>query len=651
MAEQGAFPSGGGDMGARIRAHDWSATPLGPASGWPRPLRAALDICLHSSFPTAIYWGPAFHLLYNDAWSFVPGRRHPGVLGRPAKEAWPDIWHVIGPQLDGVIAAGEGYSTFDQYLPMRRDGRVEETYWNYSFSPIRDEDGRILGILNQGMETTARVLAERRNGLLVALSDDIRLLDHAAEIVRTVTARLGEALGVGRVGYGEIDQETGSVAVSPCWTDGTMVDIAGSYPIGAYGVALHEAMLVGDLFAVEDSQTDPRLGPAERETYKRVRVRAGLAMPLVRRGRYMGLLFVHDSQPRVWSADHRALVRAVGDRLWQGLTRARAQVALRESEKRHRLIFEQAHDIIFTADLDQVITAANPASAAALGTTTDQLVGRSIRDFVAPETFRMTREMLRRKMLTGGTIRYEVDVYAQDGRVLRWDVNSTLTTDEEGVPIGLHAIARDVTERHAYEERQRLLIHELNHRVKNTLALVQSLAFQSFKGDRGGLAAQAAFQTRLEALAAAHDLLTREKWEGATLADLIADATRPHAGPDRIVFAGPHLVLGPKAAVALVLALNELATNAAMHGSLSTDDGRVDIGWRLETGRLRLEWRESGGPAVSAPDMRGFGLKMIERALASDLGGDVAVAFEKQGLLCAIDAPLASVTPPIVVSL
>ena len=148
-------------MGARIRAHDWTATQLGAPNTWPQPLRAALSICLHSSIPTAIYWGPDLCLLYNDAWSPVPAEKHPWALGRLAHEVWPDIWDVIAPQFRQVFETGEGFSAFDQLLPMQRGGRVEETYWNYSFAPIRADDGTVLGIFNQGHETTAQVVTRR----------------------------------------------------------------------------------------------------------------------------------------------------------------------------------------------------------------------------------------------------------------------------------------------------------------------------------------------------------------------------------------------------------------------------------------------------------------------------------------------------------
>lgn len=148
-------------MGARIAAHDWASTPFGPIGAWPASLRTALGICLSSTIPTSIYWGPELRLLYNDAWAFIPGDRHPDCLGRPAAEVWQDIWDVIAPQFRSVIETGDGFATYDQLLMIERDGQPTESYWNYGFTPIRDEAGEIMGIFNQGRETTRTVFAER----------------------------------------------------------------------------------------------------------------------------------------------------------------------------------------------------------------------------------------------------------------------------------------------------------------------------------------------------------------------------------------------------------------------------------------------------------------------------------------------------------
>lgn len=148
-------------MGERLRAFDWSSHPLGVPQGWPDALRMAVSLCLNSSFPTAIYWGPDYHLLYNDAWAPIPADKHPWALGRPGREVWSDIWSIVGPQFDRALLGGEASALYEQMLPMVRGGAPRETWWNYSLTPIRHADHSIGGIFNQGNEVTALVLARR----------------------------------------------------------------------------------------------------------------------------------------------------------------------------------------------------------------------------------------------------------------------------------------------------------------------------------------------------------------------------------------------------------------------------------------------------------------------------------------------------------
>ena len=145
-----------------MRTLDWSKTPAGPISQWPQSLRLALSICLNSSFPIALYWGPELVLLYNDDWSPIPGEKHPWALGRPAREAWSEIWDIVGPMFEQVVTTGQGTRRRDQLLPMRRHGYTEECYFDYTFSPIRGDGGHVDGVFNAVVETTARVVGERR---------------------------------------------------------------------------------------------------------------------------------------------------------------------------------------------------------------------------------------------------------------------------------------------------------------------------------------------------------------------------------------------------------------------------------------------------------------------------------------------------------
>jgi two-component sensor histidine kinase len=188
-------------------------------------------------------------------------------------------------------------------------------------------------------------------------------------------------------------------------------------------------------------------------------------------------------------------------------------------------------------------------------------------------------------------------------------------------------------------ERQanQVLINELNHRVKNTLATVQSIAAQTLRGAKVDAPVQKAFEARLIALSNAHNTLTRESWEGAEIGQIIAQATAPHAAAGRIRLEGLPMRLPPRVALAIAMAMHELATNAAKYGALSSGEGRVSIAWSCTaSGDLALTWRETGGPEVTAPRHRGFGTRLIERSLAHDLDGTVDLQFEPAGVVCTI---------------
>jgi len=184
-----AFLSGHGDMSERIRHFDWSQTSIGAVDKWKQSLRSALNICLNSNFPIAIYWGKELCLLYNDAWSPIPGNKHPWALGRPAKEVWPEIWKDIEPQFAKAFM-GEPGGSKDALLPMQRHGYTEECYFDFTFTPVYGEDGKVDGIFNAVIETTYRVINERRAALLQTLSRRISTAGSADEVYQKVIALL-----------------------------------------------------------------------------------------------------------------------------------------------------------------------------------------------------------------------------------------------------------------------------------------------------------------------------------------------------------------------------------------------------------------------------------------------------------------------------
>jgi PAS domain S-box-containing protein len=212
---------------------------------------------------------------------------------------------------------------------------------------------------------------------------------------------------------------------------------------------------------------------------------------------------------------------------------------------------------------------------------------------------------------------------------------------------GYWASGTDVTDHRAAQHSQRVLINELNHRMKNTLTVVQAMAEQTFREDRPMADAIACFGGRLRALAAMQDQLVASAWEAVSLRDLIAATCAPlDPGGGRIRLEGPCLVVCAEKAVTLTMALHELLTNAVKYGALSNDTGRVSITWRtcVEAGgqRLRLVWKERGGPAVSVPVGRGFGSRFIERCLGRDAGDRSTLCFEADGVRWALETGLSA---------
>lgn len=297
--------------------------------------------------------------------------------------------------------------------------------------------------------------------------------------------------------------------------------------------------------------------------------------------------------------------------------------------------------------------------------TYDRLLER-----VHPEDREHQQAMVRQALNTGSPLDMEYRTIWPDGSIHWVQVRGRAVYDKDGTPTGLAGVSLNITERKKAEERQLLLLEELNHRVKNTLAMVQSIARQTLRAAPSVEAFPDAFQSRLRALAQAHDLLTRRHWQGASLSEIAALTLEPHVHAGRVRVGGPPVNLTTGVAVSLHLAFHELATNAAKYGALSAEHGRVDLDWEIAQpeqlparegsgptvpgqfarvgagGALVLRWRESGGPPVVPPTRRGFGSRLIERGLAHELEGDVALAFDPAGVRCRLVIPLSSRVSP-----
>ncbi|MCX7515357.1 PAS domain-containing protein [Frateuria hangzhouensis] len=582
---------------------------------------------------------------------------------------------LFGPKVD---PAGKTFLElgYPQALAQRLDGHVRRilqtgetiedevyftnpagtrAYYEFVWSPVRGDGARIEQVVGVSRDTSDRRRmeerlrqGEERQAFLLQLDERIRGLGDAAQIMATVSDMVGRYLEVGRCGYGEVSDCGQYFSVERDWTDGDMPSLAGRVRLADFGVEVVHQYRAGRTVVLDDTLQDARTRSAEPAYAEAGRLRAGVGVPLFKGGRFVAAFYVHQSRPRAWRDEEVALLGEVAERTWAAVARARAERALRESERRYRTLFDAIDEgfcMVEKVDTapgqpsDYRYLASNPAFVAHTGV--GGVIGRTMRE-VFPQAPPFWYDTFDTVIGSGDSFRFEHGLIAQ-GRVL--DVYACRLDD--GTHRRVAVVFNDITERKRHERHQRMLLNELNHRVKNTLVTVQSMAMQSFRpGDDPELARQR-FEGRLMALSRAHDILTREHWGGAPLAGIVQEAVAPWRDQhhDRLHAAGPPVWLQPRHALAFAMVLHELGTNAVKYGALSTPDGVIDIAWSAD-GLLRLRWVESGGPPVAPPARRGFGSRLIERGLRHEIGGRVELDFAPGGLICTIEAPVGDLQWP-----
>ena len=321
----------------------------------------------------------------------------------------------------------------------------------------------------------------------------------------------------------------------------------------------------------------------------------------------------------------------------------------REQEQRLAATYEHAAIGIAEITPEGHFVRVNEAICTITGRSREELMGGKLFRFTHPDDVDADRQAFQ-KQVAGELQFYSMEKRFRrpDGRVIWIAVRSSPVRSADGRLLYLVRVLQDITERKQAELRQKLLVDELNHRVKNTLATVQSLASQTARSTSNPKDFSNAFEGRLIALSKAHDQLTRHHWENADLRELLSGSLAPYAAAsrDRIVLRGEDLVLRPRAVLTLAMAVHELTTNAAKYGALSAPGGRIEVQWeKAETdGRkiLRLDWRESGGPQVKVPERRSFGSRLIEGSVKAELGGTAKLIYAPDGLRCEMLIPWAA---------
>jgi PAS domain S-box-containing protein len=325
----------------------------------------------------------------------------------------------------------------------------------------------------------------------------------------------------------------------------------------------------------------------------------------------------------------------------------------REAEQRLAAIVESSDDAIASKSLDGIISSWNAGAERLFGYSAEEAIGQPITMLIPPDRQHEEPEIIARIRRGERVDHYETVRQRKDGTLIDISVTVSPIRHRDGHIIGASKIARDIGERRRLLERQTLLLREMNHRVKNLFAVASSVVALSANSAHSPKELAQAVRERLTALARAHALTLPDLTPDGTATDratalpelvrtiILPYLNRDPAAAERIVIAGPDVMVGRTAATNLALLIHEFATNAAKYGALSTSGGRVDVTWRIEDGRVALTWREHGGPPVPGePATEGFGSLLARTAVTSGLGGQVTREWRAEGLAVQLSAPL-----------
>ena len=314
------------EMADRVRRHDWANTPLGPLEHWPDVLKTTVALCFASSFPQAIVWGPQLITLYNDAFVPILGNK-PDALGRPFNEVWHEVWDDIRPIADTAFA---GHATYIENFPLliQRNEAPEQAYFTFCYSPIRDAQGGVVGLLDTVTETTATVFLARRLEVLDAIGNSVATATDAEAIMTSTTRLVAEHLQVSICAYADMEDDQDGFTIRGDWSAQGSPSIIGHYSLAAFGERAVKCLRAGEPLVVCNNLLE--LPAQEAASFQALGVTATICMPLIKDGRLTALMAVHDKQPRYWSSYDLALLGEVTERSWAHIERVRADAAVRE---------------------------------------------------------------------------------------------------------------------------------------------------------------------------------------------------------------------------------------------------------------------------------------------------------------------------------
>ncbi|HEK1685341.1 TPA: response regulator [Pseudomonas putida] len=318
---------GGGLMAERIRNHDWAKTPLGPLEAWPDVLKTTVALCLASRFPQAVLWGNDLITLHNDAFSEILGDK-PLALGRPFSHVWHEAWNDISAMIRRALD-GEPVYIEDFPLIIDRHNGPERAYFTFCYSPIRDQDGQIVGMLDTVTETTASVVANRRLNFLDDLGRAVANATEPDRILAITTRKLGEHLRLSSCAYAVMEPDQDGFTICGDWVTPGSPRLLGHYHLADFGRLAVQRLRAGLALVINDNLSE--LEPQEAATFQAIGITATICMPLIKDGRLTALMAIHDKQPRAWTGYERALISEVTERSWAHIQRAQAHAEVHEA--------------------------------------------------------------------------------------------------------------------------------------------------------------------------------------------------------------------------------------------------------------------------------------------------------------------------------
>lgn len=318
---------GGGLMAERIRNHDWAATPLGPIDGWPDVLKTTVALCLASRFPQAILWGQHLITLHNDAFVQILGNK-PQALGKPFGEVWQEAWSDIACLADRAMA-GEAVYIEDFALTIERSGRPERAYFTFCYSPIRDQNGAVLGMLDTVTETTHNVVTNQRLHFLDTLGRAVANATDPERIMPITTRLLVEHLTLSSCAYATMEGDEDGFTIRGDYVAAGSPRLLGHYHLTDFGRLAVSRLRAGLPLVINDNLSE--LAQEEAATFQAIGITATICMPLIKEGRLTALMAIHDKVPRQWTGYDQALISEVTERCWAHIQRAEAHQKVRET--------------------------------------------------------------------------------------------------------------------------------------------------------------------------------------------------------------------------------------------------------------------------------------------------------------------------------